>query len=156
MMAYREAGDANAPVALFLHGNTAASCIWRNIIPHVAPVAHCIAPDLISFGQSGKPDITYRFFDHADYLDAFMGSPGVRSAHLVAQDWGAALALSGTLVSPAYAEDLAARLPRIAVVQLGGGRHNLQEDHPDAIGRSAAGWIAGIEAATARFTRQAA
>jgi haloalkane dehalogenase len=42
------------------------------------------------------------------------------------------------------------------VVQLGGGRHNLQEDHTDAIGRSVAGWIAGIEAVAARFGRQAA
>ena len=56
-MAYREAGRGDAPVALFLHGNPTSSYIWRNIIPLVAPVAHCIAPDLIGFGQSGKPDI---------------------------------------------------------------------------------------------------
>jgi len=56
----------------------------------------------------------------------------------------------GVLVSPAYAEDFAAKLRHVAVVQLGSGRHNLQEDHPEAIGRSVAGWIAGIEAATAR------
>jgi haloalkane dehalogenase len=49
-MAYREAGRPGAPVALFLHGNPTSSYIWRNIIPHVAPVAHCIAPDLIGFG----------------------------------------------------------------------------------------------------------
>ena len=63
-MAYREAGDREAPVALFLHGNPTSSYIWRNILPLVAPVAHCIAPDLIGFGQSGKPDIEYRFADH--------------------------------------------------------------------------------------------
>ncbi len=63
-MAYREAGSRDAPVALFLHGNPTSSYIWRNIIPLVAPVAHCIAPDLIGFGQSGKPDIAYRFEDH--------------------------------------------------------------------------------------------
>jgi haloalkane dehalogenase len=43
-MAYREAGDREAPVALFLHGNPTSSYIWRNILPLVAPVAHCIAP----------------------------------------------------------------------------------------------------------------
>ena len=63
-MAYREAGSADSPTVLFLHGNPTSSYIWRNIIPPVAPVAHCIAPDLIGFGQSGKPDIEYRFFDH--------------------------------------------------------------------------------------------
>jgi pimeloyl-ACP methyl ester carboxylesterase len=95
-MAYRELGAAGAPVALFLHGNPASSYIWRNIMPHVAPVAHGIAPDLIGFGQSGKPDIAYRFFDQARYLDAFIDSLcvnlGVRLAYLGAQDWGAALA----------------------------------------------------------------
>jgi haloalkane dehalogenase len=91
-MAYREAGSRDLPVALFLHGNPTSSYIWRNIIPHVAPVAHCIAPDLIGFGQSGKPDIAYRFVDHVRYLDAFIEASGIASAYLVAQDWGSALA----------------------------------------------------------------
>ena len=63
-MAYREAGNPDAPVALFLHGNPTSSYLWRNVIPLVAPTAHCIAPDLIGLGQSGKPDIEYRFADH--------------------------------------------------------------------------------------------
>jgi haloalkane dehalogenase len=32
------------------------------------------------------------------------------------------------------------------LIRLGAGLHYLQEDHADAIGRSVAGWIAGIEA----------
>ena len=28
---------------VFLHGNPTSSYIWRNILPLVAPVAHCIA-----------------------------------------------------------------------------------------------------------------
>jgi haloalkane dehalogenase len=91
-MAYREAGLSDAPVALFLHGNPTSSFIWRNIIPLVAKVAHCIAPDLIGFGQSGKPDIAYRIEDHARYLDAFIAKAGIGSAYLVVQDWGTALA----------------------------------------------------------------
>jgi haloalkane dehalogenase len=91
-MAYREAGATQAPVALFLHGNPTSSFIWRNIIPLVAPVAHCVAPDLVGFGQSGKPDITYRFEDHERYLDAFIAKAGIGSAYLVVQDWGTALA----------------------------------------------------------------
>jgi haloalkane dehalogenase len=62
-MAYREAGRTDAPVALFVHGNPTSSYIWHNIIPIVAgAAAHCIAPDLIGFGQSGKPSIGYREF----------------------------------------------------------------------------------------------
>jgi haloalkane dehalogenase len=91
-MAYREAGEREAPVALFLHGNPTSSYIWRNVLPLVAPVAHCIAPDLIGFGQSGKPDIEYRVADHVRYLDAFLEQAGISSAFVVAQDWGTALA----------------------------------------------------------------
>src|SRR5246500_1158299 len=99
-IAYREAGDRQAPVVLFLHGNPTSSYIWRNILPLVAPVAHCIAPDLIGFGQSGKPHIEYRFFDHVRYLDAFLEDLGISSAYVIAHDWGTGLAF-----------DLAARRP---------------------------------------------
>jgi len=106
-MAYREAGSRDAPVALFLHGNPTSSYIWRNIIPLVAPVAHCIAPDLIGFGQSGKPDIAYRFADHALYLDAFIAKMGIASAYLVAQDWGSGLALHLVEWRPDFVQGLA-------------------------------------------------
>lgn len=105
-MAWREAGDAEAPVALFLHGNPTSSYIWRNIIPLVAPVARCIAPDLIGFGQSGKPAIEYRFVDHVRYLDAFLAATGIASAFVVAQDWGTALAFHLAARRPAFMRGL--------------------------------------------------
>src|ERR1700722_19465545 len=106
-MACREAGDREAPVALFLHGNPTSSYIWRNIIPLVAPVAHCIAPDLIGFGQSGKPDIEYRFADHVRYLDAFLTNAGISSAFVIAQDWGTALAFHLAARRPEFIRGLA-------------------------------------------------
>jgi len=106
-MAYREAARTDAPVALFLHGNPSSSYIWRNIIPRVAEVAHCIAPDLIGFGQSGKPDIAYRFEDHVRYLDAFIATAGLGSAYLVAQDWGTALAFHLAARRPDFVRGLA-------------------------------------------------
>lgn len=106
-MAYREAGDREAPVALFLHGNPTSSYIWRNIIPLVAPLAHCIAPDLIGFGQSGKPDIEYRFFDHVRYLDAFLEQIGISSAYVVAHDWGSGLAFHLAAHRPEFIRGLA-------------------------------------------------
>ena len=106
-MAYREAGSPNSPTLLFLHGNPTSSYIWRNIIPLVAPVAHCIAPDLIGFGQSGKPDIEYRFFDHVRYLDAFLDKAGTSSAYVVAHDWGSALAFHLAARRPEFVRGLA-------------------------------------------------
>jgi haloalkane dehalogenase len=55
----------------------------------------------------------------------------------------------GALVSPELAQSFAKSLKHCHVVQLPSGLHYLQEDHPDAIGHAVAGWIAGIEAATA-------
>ncbi len=106
-MAYREVGRTDAPVALFLHGNPTSSYIWRNIIPLVAEVAHCIAPDLIGFGQSGKPDIAYRFEDHVRYLDAFIAKRGIGSAYFVVQDWGTALAFHLAERRPDFVRGLA-------------------------------------------------
>lgn len=106
-MAYRQAGDTNAPFALFLHGNPTSSYIWRNIMPRVAPIARCIAPDLVGFGESGKPDCEYRFFDHVKYLDAFVAQLGIESAYLVAQDWGTALALHLAARRPRFVRGLA-------------------------------------------------
>jgi haloalkane dehalogenase len=106
-IAYREAGSPGGPVAVFLHGNPTSSYIWRNIIGRVAAVAHCIAPDLIGFGQSGKPDIAYRFTDHVRYLEAFIDASGITSAYLVAQDWGTALAFELAARRPDFVRGLA-------------------------------------------------
>src|SRR5260221_2963791 len=106
-MAYRESGDPGAPTVLFLHGNPTSSYIWRNVIPSVAPIAHCIAPDLIGFGQSGKPEIAYRFADHVRYFDAFLTEAGISSAYVVAQDWGTALAFHLAARKPEFVRGLA-------------------------------------------------
>jgi haloalkane dehalogenase len=106
-MAYREAGPPDAPVAVFLHGNPTSSYIWRNIIPHVARVARCVAPDLIGFGQSSKPDLDYRFQDHVRYLDAFIDGLGIKSAFLVVQDWGTGLAFHLAARRPEFVRGLA-------------------------------------------------
>ena len=72
-MAYREMGRPGAPVALFLHGNPTSSYLWRNIIPHVESHRRCLAPDLVGMGDSGgAPAGSYRFVDHARYLDGWL------------------------------------------------------------------------------------
>jgi len=90
-MAYVDTG-AGDPV-VFLHGNPTSSYLWRNVIPHVARGARCLAPDLIGMGDSGKTaDGSYRFVDHARYLDAWFAALGLdRRVTLVVHDWGSAL-----------------------------------------------------------------
>jgi haloalkane dehalogenase len=89
-MSYVEAGE-RGPTVLLLHGNPTSSFIWRNVIPQIAPSARCVAPDLIGFGRSGKPDIGYRFADHVRYVDAFIEALGLKQMYFVVQDWGSAL-----------------------------------------------------------------
>lgn len=82
------------PVLLFLHGNPTSSYLWRNIIPHVSDRSRCLAPDLIGMGASDKlPHLTYRFLEHALYLDEFCAAviPREQRVILVVHDWGSAL-----------------------------------------------------------------
>ena len=90
-MAYVDVGEGDPIV--FLHGNPTSSYLWRNVIPHVADLGRCIAPDLIGMGDSNKvPGLEYRFIDHRWYLDAFLEAVGVEDGvTLVVHDWGSAL-----------------------------------------------------------------
>lgn len=91
-MAYVDTGAGDPMV--FLHGNPTSSYLWRNVMPHLERLARCLAPDLIGMGQSGKsPSGSYRFVDHARYLDAWFEALGLTlNVTLVAHDWGSALA----------------------------------------------------------------
>jgi haloalkane dehalogenase len=88
-MHYEDVG-AGDPI-VFLHGNPTSSFLWRKVIPGLTGEGRCLAPDLIGMGQSGKPDIGYRFFDHARYLDAWFDTLDLDRVTLVGHDWGAAL-----------------------------------------------------------------
>lgn len=89
-MAYVEVGEGDPIV--FLHGNPTSSYLWRNVIPHVEGVGRCLAPDLVGMGDSGAaPDGSYRFVDHARYLDAWFEALGLTNVTLVVHDWGSAL-----------------------------------------------------------------
>lgn len=69
-MSYVAAGAENPVV--FLHGNPTSLYLWRNVIPYVSTMARCVAPDLVGMGASGpSPSGSYRFADHARYLDAW-------------------------------------------------------------------------------------
>jgi haloalkane dehalogenase len=90
-MAYVDVGRGDPIV--FLHGNPTSSYLWRNVIPHVSGHGRCLAPDLIGMGASGKaPSGSYRFVDHARYLDAWFEALGLTAnVTLVGHDWGSAL-----------------------------------------------------------------
>jgi haloalkane dehalogenase len=105
-MAYTDTGEETAPV-VFLHGNPTSSYLWRNVIPHVAGRSRCLAPDLIGMGASGKPDIGYRFADHARYLDAWFEALGLGEVVIVGHDWGGSLGMDWATRHPGRARGIA-------------------------------------------------
>ena len=88
-MHYIEVGTGD-PI-LFLHGVPTSSYIWRNIIPHLSSLGRCIAPDLIGFGQSDKPDITYSIFDHIKYIQKFIEVMNLKNTTLIMHGWGSVI-----------------------------------------------------------------
>jgi haloalkane dehalogenase len=97
---------------VFLHGNPTSSYLWRNVIPHVAGQARCLAPDLIGMGESGKPDIAYRLADHVRYLDAWFDALGLDEVVIVGHDWGGALGMDWGARHPGRARGIAVNLVR--------------------------------------------
>ena len=91
VISYLDSGEGDAMV--FLHGNPSSSYLWRNIIPHVHNHAHCLAPDLIGMGRSGKSENeSYSFLDQVGYFDEWFNQMNLTSnVTLVLHDWGSAL-----------------------------------------------------------------
>jgi haloalkane dehalogenase len=168
-IAYTETGEGGLPV-VFLHGNPTSSYLWRNVVPHVADRARCLAPDLIGMGASGKPDIGYRFADHARYLDAWFEALDLHEVVVVGHDWGGALGMDWAARHPgrvrgvahgvgiaappvvAWAEEHAASLE---VEGIGPAGHHAPEDQPDAIGAAIACWLERYQLSAEPGTREA-
>lgn len=88
-MHYDEMGSGD-PI-LFLHGIPTSGYLWRHIMPALSSQARCIAPDLIGMGQSDKPDIDYRVFDHIAYIEAFIDALKLKNITLVLHGWGSVI-----------------------------------------------------------------
>ena len=93
---YREAGPADAPVILLLHGFPSASHMFRDLIPLLADRFRVIAPDLPGFGQTKAPPrgrFTYSFDALADVLGGFVDAIGLSRYALYIFDYGAPVGL---------------------------------------------------------------
>jgi pimeloyl-ACP methyl ester carboxylesterase len=89
---YREAGPADAPVILLLHGYPTASHMFRDLIPHLENRFRLIAPDLPGFGQTKAPprgSFDYTFDNLANVIDGFTQALGLSRYALYIFDFGA-------------------------------------------------------------------
>ncbi|MCJ8157936.1 alpha/beta fold hydrolase [Sphingomonas sp. LaA6.9] len=89
---YREAGSADAPTILLLHGFPSSSHMFRDLVPLLADRYHVVAPDLPGFGQSDMPsrdNFTYSFERIADIIERFTEVIGLERFALYVFDYGA-------------------------------------------------------------------
>lgn len=100
---YREAGPADAPVLLLLHGFPTSSHMFRDLIPLLADTYRVIAPDHIGFGRSATPaaaDFRYTFDELAAVTGEFTEQLGLKEYALYIQDYGAPIGLRLALAHP--------------------------------------------------------
>ena len=100
---YREAGDANAPVVLLLHGFPTSSFMFRELIPRLADQYRVIAPDLPGFGFTEVPaerKYTYSFDALARTIDAFTEAVGISRYAIYVFDYGAPTGFRLALAHP--------------------------------------------------------
>ncbi|MCK1719525.1 alpha/beta hydrolase [Bradyrhizobium sp. 141] len=89
---YREAGRADAPALLLLHGFPSAGHMFRELIPALADQFRVVAPDLPGFGQSEMPSrdkFSYTFDQLAEVIGRFTEIIGLAHFALYVFDYGA-------------------------------------------------------------------
>jgi len=86
---YREAGPADAPKLLLLHGFPSASHMFRDLMPLLLDRFHMIAPDLPGFGKSDMPGRGCTFDQIAATIDRFTPVVGFDRYAVYVFDYGA-------------------------------------------------------------------
>jgi pimeloyl-ACP methyl ester carboxylesterase len=89
---YRQAGPADAPALLLLHGFPTSSHMFRELIPALADRFHVVAPDLPGFGHSDMPPrdkFTYTFAKLAEVIERFTEVIGLARFAIYIFDYGA-------------------------------------------------------------------
>jgi haloalkane dehalogenase len=113
-MHYLDEGEGD-PV-LLLHGEPTWSFLYRKLIPPLADVARCVAPDYFGFGRSDKPTERgwYSYERHVVSIARLVEHLDLRRITLVVQDWGGPVGFRFAVENPE-------RVARIVVMNTGIG-----------------------------------
>ncbi|MFL6240088.1 MAG: alpha/beta fold hydrolase [Actinomycetes bacterium] len=97
---YIEAGRADAPAVVCLHGLGATAASLLPLVLGLADDYRVIAPDLPGFGDSAAPRWRYRAADFVRWYTAFLRAVGVERAHVIGNSLGGRIAIEAGLVAP--------------------------------------------------------
>jgi pimeloyl-ACP methyl ester carboxylesterase len=98
-----DAGPADGPVVVLLHGWPQSNIAWEGIIPRlVAQGYRCLAPNTRGYSPGARPPRRrdYQIPELVDDVCALIDASGVQRAHLVGHDWGAAIAWGVAALAP--------------------------------------------------------
>ncbi len=96
-IAYVEAGPADGPVVLLLHGEPTWAYLYRDVIEDLAAAGiRSVAVDLVGFGRSDKPTKPedHSFARHVEWVrELVFDHLDLNDITLVGQDWGGLIGL---------------------------------------------------------------
>jgi len=113
-MHYVDEGEGD-PV-LLLHGEPTWAFLYRKMIPTLARVGRCIAPDYFGFGRSDKPTTRdwYSYDRHVASITRLVHELDLQRITLVLQDWGGPVGFRVAVENPD-------RISRLVVLNTGIG-----------------------------------
>src|SRR3954452_16701734 len=120
-MHYLDEGEGD-PV-LLLHGEPTWSFLYRKMIPPLAAVARCVAPDYFGFGRSDKPTERewYSYDRHVESIAYLARELDLQNITLVVQDWGGPIGFRFAVENPE-------RIARLVVMNTGIGARAPNEE----------------------------
>jgi pimeloyl-ACP methyl ester carboxylesterase len=140
---YREAGPADGPVILLLHGFPSSSFQYRHLIPRLADRYRVIAPDLPAFGFTEVPaerNYTYTFDALANTILAFTNALNLTRYAMYVFDYGAPTGFRLAMAHPERVAAIVSQNGNAYEEGLGGAWEPLQrywreptEEHRNAI-----------------------
>lgn len=113
---WREVG--HGAVLVFLHGSWTDSSEWVPLVERLSQTYHCLAPDLLGFGESERPKLHYSIELQVECLAEYLEALKLRQIYLVGHSLGAWIAASYALRFPDQVKGLVLLSPE--GVQLAG------------------------------------
>jgi pimeloyl-ACP methyl ester carboxylesterase len=104
-------GESNSQAILFLPGFTGSHQVWDKNFRSLGKTFKLLMIDLLGFGHSQKPEISYTLEDHLTAIKDTLDASGVATIHIVGHSMGSLLAL-------AYASQFPESVSKLVLISL--------------------------------------